>query len=104
MTLTRTTIDDPRSVGDAGSLLGLHTPAARILVAAYVITFAVVSWSDPPAGGLWYEFAAWIVVSVGAISLIAESGGGLYWSVAGIVGAIISSVANAWVLLVEILR
>ena len=41
---------------------------------------------------------------VGAISLIAESGGGLYWIVAGIVGAIISSVANAWVLLVEILR
>jgi uncharacterized membrane protein YeaQ/YmgE (transglycosylase-associated protein family) len=42
---------------------------------------------------------------VGAISMIAESGGGgLYWIVAGIVGAIIGSVANAWVLLVEILR
>ena len=41
---------------------------------------------------------------VGALSLLAESGGGLYWIVAGIVGAIIGSVANAWVLLVEILR
>ena len=45
-----------------------------------------------------------IPLLVGAISLIAESGGGLYWIVAGIVGAIIGSVANAWVLLVEILR
>jgi hypothetical protein len=41
---------------------------------------------------------------VGAVSLIAESGGGVYWIVAGIVGAIIGAVANAWVLLVEILR
>ena len=39
-----------------------------------------------------------------ALSLLAESGGGLYWIVPGIVGAIIGSVANAWVLLVEILR
>lgn len=74
MTLSRTTIDDPKSVGDAGSLLGLHTLAARILVAAYIVTFAVVSWTDPPADGLWYEFAAWIVVSIGAISLISIPG------------------------------
>ena len=45
-----------------------------------------------------------IPLLVGAISLIAESGGGLYWIVAGIAGAIVGSVANAWVLLVEILR
>ena len=37
-------------------------------------------------------------------SLIAESGGGLYWVLAGIVVAIVGGVANAWVLLVEILR
>jgi hypothetical protein len=41
---------------------------------------------------------------IGAISLIAETGGGLYWTVAGIVFAIAGAVANAWVLLVEILR
>lgn len=41
---------------------------------------------------------------IGAISLIAETGGGLYWIVAGIVFAIAGAVANAWVLLVEILR
>jgi hypothetical protein len=41
---------------------------------------------------------------IGAVSVLAESGGGLYWLVAGIVLAIAASVANAWVLLVEILR
>jgi len=37
---------------------------------------------------------------VAGASLLGESGGGLYWLAAGIAGAI----ANAWVLLVEILR
>jgi modulator of FtsH protease len=41
---------------------------------------------------------------VGAISMLAESGGGLYWIGAGVVGAIVGGVANAWVLLVEIQR
>jgi hypothetical protein len=33
-----------------------------------------------------------------------REGGGLYWIVGGILAAIAGSVANAWVLLVEILR
>jgi hypothetical protein len=41
---------------------------------------------------------------IGGASLIAEAGGGLYWTVGGIVLAIAGGVANAWVLLVEILR
>ncbi|HEV7483757.1 MAG TPA: hypothetical protein VGO13_11735 [Solirubrobacterales bacterium] len=41
---------------------------------------------------------------IGAVSLIAASGGGLYWLVAGIVLAVAAGVSNAWVLLVEILR
>jgi modulator of FtsH protease len=41
---------------------------------------------------------------VGAITIIAADGGVLYWIVFGIVGAIVGAVANAWVLLVEILR
>jgi len=34
----------------------------------------------------------------------AETGGGLHWVVAGIIFAITGAVANAWVLLAEILR
>ena len=41
---------------------------------------------------------------VGAISMLAEAGGGLYWIAGGILGAILGGVSNAWVLLVEILR
>jgi hypothetical protein len=37
-------------------------------------------------------------------SLIIETGGGLYWTIAGIVFATAGAVANAWVLLIEILR
>jgi modulator of FtsH protease len=41
---------------------------------------------------------------IGALSVLVEAGGGLYWIAAGIVLAICGAVANAWVLLVEILR
>ncbi len=41
---------------------------------------------------------------VGGATLIAGTGGGLYWTVAGMLFAIAGAVANAWVLMVEILR
>ena len=41
---------------------------------------------------------------IGAVSVLAEAGGGLYWTVGGMVFAIMAGVANAWALLVEILR
>jgi hypothetical protein len=41
---------------------------------------------------------------IGGASILAETGGGLYWTVGGIVFAIVGGVLNAWVLLVEILR
>ena len=41
---------------------------------------------------------------VGALSLLAERGGGLYWVAGGLVGALFGGVATAWVLLVEIRR
>jgi hypothetical protein len=47
---------------------------------------------------------ATLPILIAGVSLIAESGGGLYWLLAGIIGAIVGSGANAWVLLVEILR
>jgi hypothetical protein len=45
-----------------------------------------------------------VPVVLGAVSLLAETGGGLYWVAAGMVLATTGAVANAWVLLVEILR
>lgn len=56
------------------------------------------------AGRLVLSAAGTLPFLVGAISLIAGSGGGLYWVLGGIVGAFAATVMNAWVLLIEILR
>lgn len=47
---------------------------------------------------------ALVPLILAGLTLLVEAGGGLYWVVAGIVFAVIAAVANAWVLLVEILR
>jgi modulator of FtsH protease len=47
---------------------------------------------------------ATVPLVVAGISLLAGSGGGMYWVLAGFVTSIVGAVANAWVLLVEILR
>lgn len=56
------------------------------------------------AGRIIVRAVGTIPLIVGGLSLLIGSGGGLYWVVAGIVFAIAGAVANAWVLLVEILR
>jgi modulator of FtsH protease len=48
-------------------------------------------------------FASWPFV-VSGILLVLHTGGALYWTVSGVVVALIATVINAWVLLVEILR
>ena len=58
-----------------------------------------------------HAFLQWLLVALGtvpfvlgAVSIVADAGGGLYWIAAGIVLASAGAVLNAWVLLVEILR
>jgi modulator of FtsH protease len=48
--------------------------------------------------------AGTVPLIVGGASILADAGGGLYWTVAGMILAIAAGVANAWVLMVEILR
>jgi hypothetical protein len=48
--------------------------------------------------------AGTVPLLVGGASVLAEAGGGLYWIAAGIAFAIAGAVANAWVLLIGILR
>ena len=43
-------------------------------------------------------------LAVAGATLLAESGGGLYWLVPAVLAAVIFGLINAWVLLVEILR
>jgi len=55
--------------------------------------------------GRWASrYGGALLLAVGSLSIVAAAGGGLYWIVAAIVLAVIGAVANAWVLLVEILR
>jgi hypothetical protein len=46
------------------------------------------------------RIAGTVPLILGGASMLIASGGGLYWIVAGIAGA----VTNAWMLLIEILR
>ena len=45
-----------------------------------------------------------VLTVLGGITLIAERGGGLYWVAPAVVVALLTGLAGAWVLLVEILR
>ena len=55
--------------------------------------------------GRWTSrYGGVLLFALGSLSIVAAAGGGLYWIVAAIVLAVIGAVANAWVLLVEILR
>jgi hypothetical protein len=45
-----------------------------------------------------------LLLAIGAVSELLAAGGGLYWVAAGFVFLTLGAVANAWVLLIEILR
>ncbi len=89
----------------AGELLGVGLVFAVLILG---LTSRSMAGRD---GKRARTFGHWLLVVLGtglvvlgAVSLFAETGGGLYWVAAGIVLATTGGVANAWVLLVEILR
>jgi hypothetical protein len=87
-------------------LLVLGVTLGAVIAALVTRSMAGVS----PRPRAWYvtrlllPAAGILPVVVGGASLLAESGGGLYWIAVAMVFAIGGAVANAWVLLVEILR
>lgn len=91
--------------------LGLELLVLGLVVATIVMRLPTSS-SDPHAvaergriRSRWaVRVAAILPLIIGGVSVLVESGGGLYWIVFGIAAAIVGAVANAWVLLVEILR
>jgi modulator of FtsH protease len=48
--------------------------------------------------------AATVPTIVAGVTLLTESGGGLYWLVGGVLFAYVAALTNAWVLLIEIRR
>ena len=84
-----------------------------LITGVYVAFLGRLTFSSPPpgkeppwwlTGRIMLRVIATVPFIVGALSVLAETGGGLYWIAAGIAGAIVAAVTNAWVLLVEILR
>lgn len=96
--------------GQSSAALGAEVLALGVGFAIAIVELARRSLQHGPHRRSWLA-ARLIVATAGTLpmivagaSLLAETGGGLYWVVAGIVFAIIGAVANAWVLLIEILR
>lgn len=96
--------------GQSAGALGVELLVVSIALTFQVIRLPVVREVSGKQVRVWLvarwaiRLAALAPLILGAASLITTEGGGLYWIVAGIVFAIGGAVANAWVLLVEILR
>jgi len=96
--------------GQSHTALGLELLAIGLGIAAVAARQPVVFSADGPPPAAWLvtrwtlRLAGTAPFVIAGASLIAEAGGGLYWAGAGIALAITAAVANAWVLLVEILR
>jgi modulator of FtsH protease len=98
--------------GQSHSALGIEVVVIGLLMATAVVKLPIYAVDDEtgeePVGwrvSRWGVRAFSVVPFVLAgLSLLLESGGGLYWLLAGIVFAICGAVASAWVLMVEILR
>jgi modulator of FtsH protease len=97
--------------GQSNVALGLELLAVAGLVAAIILrlpgTNAEDTGQEPTQwrlSRLGVRLMGTVPLLIGALSVLFEAGGGLYWIAAGVILAIIGAVANAWVLLVEILR
>ena len=97
--------------GQSSGALGTELLFVSLTVAVVIFrlpTIGMASGFTPPRSWLWTRWGLRLVGTVplviGGLGVLLEAGGGLYWIAAGIVFAIVGAVANAWVLLVEILR
>ncbi len=94
---------------------GRIAAGAEILLLGLVLTGVLLYWRlrlprGPDDPLRWTLVAAGIVLAatvpmiIAGISALAGGGGGFYWLVPAVILALVGSVANAWVLLIEIVR
>jgi hypothetical protein len=92
------------------SLVGLDPFIGRVAFAAFVLFCAAGSAVSPARSISAYNlrlFLALLLVAAYAVSgvtLLAQGGGGLHWLPFAFILAISIAAANAWILLVEVLR
>jgi hypothetical protein len=95
--------------GQSEVALGLELLVLGLALGAFIGRLPTISQAaEVPSSWIFARWAmralAIVPFILGGLTVLAEAGGGLYWVVAGIAFAIVGAVANAWVLLVEILR
>ncbi|MGD9736762.1 MAG: hypothetical protein AB7V58_14340 [Solirubrobacterales bacterium] len=97
--------------GQSHLALGLELLAVVAVITAIVLRQPIVAVDDAGREPVSWKAIRWTVrlaglvaIAIAGATLLAESGGGLYWLAAGIALATIAAIAGAWVLLVEILR
>lgn len=96
----------------AAGALGVEVLSITLVAEASVTAIQIRSAGRLPSAVTPLNFAfrvlggqvGLILLLIGGVSLLAQSGGGLYWVVPGMAFAMVSAIIGAWVLLVEILR
>jgi hypothetical protein len=95
--------------GQGSAVLGVETAAVGGMLAVMSLHASRTGQSGAESTArrlavMTLLFAPAVGFLVGGVSIATEVGGGLYWVLAGTVAGFVTSVVNAWVLLVEILR
>jgi hypothetical protein len=90
---------------------GVELLIGGALLAAILVAIALPGLNRPTRQPLTWRITRIVAalvtsvpVCVSGLSLLAEWGGGLYWLAAAFVLSLVAGIANAWVLLVEVVR
>jgi hypothetical protein len=97
--------------GQSSTAVGVELVVGGVLLAALLLLIALPGLNRPTKQPLTWRITrlvlaltASVPVIVAGFSVLAESGGGLYWLAAGFALAFAAGIGNAWVLLVEVVR
>ncbi len=92
-------------------VLGVEILIFALLATVLAVDSAIQMIRNPPPGwigGAWlrgvFAVGQLMPITLGGILLLAAADSGIYWVSAGILTVFVASVANSWVLLVEVLR
>jgi modulator of FtsH protease len=108
----------------ATSIAGLMRPQTLVWFGIETIAFAAVTWlitartvwirpatrpqHQRPVGQLAQEISLYqlsvLPFVVGGVLLLADNTNGMYWIAGGMIAAVVISMVNTWVLLIEVLR